>query len=72
MICVEGYKAFRGRIRVAPKCSVKPFEVEGDFLYIPQNRCWYGNGASFGEDIVSILCDFDCTETEGGRENECS
>lgn len=58
MIEVEGYKAFRGKIKVTPRCdSVPAFELEGEFLYKPDTQCWYGNGSSFAERIVEILED---------------
>lgn len=56
MIEVEGYKAFRGIMRVTPKCqNVVPFESKGDWLYKPDTKCWYGNGRSFSQDICEIL-----------------
>ena len=58
MICVEGYKAFRGTMRIAPKPrTVEPFELRGEWLYKPQYDCWYGCGQSFGADICEIVED---------------
>lgn len=58
MICVEGYKAFSGTIRIAPRNpSVKPFELSGNWLYKPDTGCWYGSGKSFCSEICEILED---------------
>lgn len=56
MIEVEGYRAFRGVMKITPKCeSVSPFELEGDWLFKPDFRCWYGCGKSFSEEICEIV-----------------
>ena len=56
MICVEGYKAFHGKMRIEPKSSyIKPFEVEGDWLYKPDTDCWYSGGSSYPANICSIV-----------------
>lgn len=57
MITVEGYKAFRGVLRVTPKSGAEPFELYGDFLYKPEYNCWYGRGRSFHESICEVLVD---------------
>ena len=58
MIKVEGFKAFRGVLKVTPKTDlVPPFEVEGEFLYNPENDCWYGCGRSFLAGICEIVRD---------------
>ena len=58
MIKVEGYKAFHGVMRITPKTKcVPPLEIEGDWLYKPEYKCWYGNGASYGEDICTVVSD---------------
>lgn len=58
MITVENYKAFHGVMRITPKTKcVPPLEVEGDWLYKPEYKCWYGNGASYGEDICTVVRD---------------
>ena len=60
MIKVEGYKVFRGVMKITPKTAkVKPFELEGDWLYKPDTDCWYGKGSSFSNDICEIVRDFD-------------
>lgn len=58
MITVENYKAFHGVMRITPKTKcVTPLEIEGDWLYKPEYKCWYGNGASYGEDICTVVRD---------------
>lgn len=55
-ICVEGYKMFRGTMKIRPKtASVPAFELTGDWLYKPETKCWYGKGSSFAEDICTIV-----------------
>ena len=56
MIKVDGYKAFRGVMKITPKCEgVPPFELEGDWLFKPEFKCWYGKGQSFPEEICEII-----------------
>ena len=55
IISVEGYKAFRGTMRITPKAAVPEFELSGDWLYKPDTGCWYGKGSSFPEDICTIV-----------------
>lgn len=58
MIQVEGYKAFRGTMCIAPKDTrFEPFELRGDWLYRPDTDCWYGCGRSFCADICEIVED---------------
>ena len=56
MIEVEGYKAFRGVMRIVPKSGlVEPFELEGNWLYNPMFDCWYGCGKSFLAKICEVV-----------------
>ena len=57
MICVEGYKAFKGILRISPKSDVAPFEIYSSWLYRPDTGCWYGCGRSFAEDICTVVCE---------------
>lgn len=57
MICVEGYKAFRGTMRITPINGAAPFELRGDWLYKPEHDCWYGCGRSFPAGICEIVED---------------
>lgn len=58
MINVEGYKMFRGAMRITPKCEgVEPFEIAGNWLYKPQYNCWYSGGRSFVADICEVVED---------------
>ena len=54
-IAVEGFKAFRGTMRITPKAAVPSFDLHGDWLYKPDTKCWYGKGSSFPEDICTIM-----------------
>lgn len=56
MICVEGYKAFRGTMKISPK-NMEPKFVLGDWLYKPEYDCWYGNGSSYPASICEIYID---------------
>lgn len=63
MIKVEGFKAFRGTMRIKPKGNkLKPFELNGEFLFNPSSCCWYGCGSSFCEEICEIVLDEDSKE----------
>ena len=56
VISVEGYRAFRGTMKIRPKtASVPSFELSGDWLYKPETDCWYGKGSSFASDICTIV-----------------
>lgn len=58
MIQVEGYKAFRGVMRITPTNPKFPQqEIYGDWLYKPQYDCWYGHGQSFMAEICEIVTD---------------
>ena len=61
MISSEGYKAFRGTMRITPVIPDKePFELTGDWLYKPEYKCWYGLCRSFPEDICTVVVDLTC------------
>lgn len=55
MIQVEGYRAFRGTMRITPKAAVPAFELTGDWLYRPDTGCWYGKGSSFAPEICTVM-----------------
>lgn len=57
MIEVEGYKAFKGIMKIIPVCKLLPFLLEGDFLYKPDTKCWYHKGSSYPEEICKIMED---------------
>lgn len=54
MICVEGYKAFRGKMRIIPRNGIDPFVIESDWLYNPEYDCWYGNCSSYPASVCEI------------------
>ena len=48
MICVEGFKAFRGTMKIIPEVpGIAPFTITGGWLYKPDTDCWYCNGQSY-------------------------
>lgn len=56
MLECEGYKMFKGILKVFPKSDkIKPFQLEGTFLYKPECDCWYGDGRSFAARICEII-----------------
>ena len=56
MICVEGYKAFRGEMKITPKNpAISPYTMTGDWLYKPDTDCWYGKGQSFPASICEPI-----------------
>jgi hypothetical protein len=58
MIIVEGYKAFRGVMKITPKNEkFLPFLVDSEWLYKPDTDCWYGNGRSYVSSICEIVKD---------------
>jgi hypothetical protein len=67
MIKVEGYRAFRGTMRITPKNGIKPFEITGDWLYKPEYKCWYGNGQSFVAECCEAVRDDSVPPGEKGK-----
>ena len=58
MIKVEGYKAFKGVMKITPKnTEFKPFLLEGEWLYKPDTDCWYGDSRSFCASICEVVED---------------
>ena len=58
MIEVEGYLMFRGIMRIVPRTDkVKPFELDGAWLYKPETGCWYCNGSSYSASICTVVED---------------
>jgi hypothetical protein len=56
MIIVDGYKAFRGTMRISPKNpAVPPYEKTCDWLYKPDSGCWYGGGRSFPAQVCEVV-----------------
>ncbi len=59
MIKVEGYKAFRGIMKIVPKrLGFEPFEIEGDWLYKPETDCWYDGSSSYPASICEVADDY--------------
>ena len=56
IICVEGYKAFKGVMRITPKnTNFQPYLLGGDWLYKPDTLCWYCRGCSFTKDVCEVV-----------------
>ena len=58
MIEVEGFKAFRGVMRITPinpKFSMT--SIFGDWLFKPEFNCWYCNGSSYAAEICEVVED---------------
>lgn len=60
MLEVEGYKMFKGTMRITPKnATIDSFTKRATWLYKPEYRCWYSNdGRSFSEEICTVEEDF--------------
>ena len=56
MLTCEGYKMFKGIMKIKP-ISIDPFEVEGTWLFKPEYGCWYCKGSSYSESICEIIVD---------------
>lgn len=58
MIKVEGYKMFKGVMKITPKNVLfQPFEIKGEWLYKPETGCWYCNGSSYSAGICTVVED---------------
>lgn len=56
MLTSEGYKMFRGWATIKPATDkVPPFTEYGTWLYKPDTQCWYVNGKSFADRIVTCI-----------------
>lgn len=65
MLTCEGYKMFFGRATITPVNMRGSFTVIGTWLYKPEYRCWYVNGESYPEEIVSSLVEMEPEEEDG-------
>ena len=54
LIIVEGYIAFRGRMRISTKTAPGYKDIVGDWLYKPETECWYCKGKSYPAEICVI------------------
>lgn len=55
MLECEGFRMFRGSALVTPACQVKPFRVQGTWLYRPDFDYWYVAGHSYSPKIISDI-----------------
>lgn len=54
MLECEGYKMLKGIGYIKPKSDkIIPFQVHGTWLYRPDTKCWYCNGSSYTEEIIT-------------------
>lgn len=51
MLTCEGYKMFKGVMRVG-ECA-----VDGVWLYKPEYNCWYNNGHSYPANVCTVIID---------------
>ena len=59
MLQCEGYRIFRGVMRVTPTNPKFPAQdIRGVWLYKPEYNCWYANGSSYDADICEIVEDY--------------
>ena len=59
MLKCEGYKMFKGLMRITPKNDAWPRHiVSATWLYKPEYKCWYGAGGSYSEEICEIVEDW--------------
>lgn len=50
----EGRKMFYGVMSIVPKTNaVKPFDIEGTWLYKLEYSCWYCKGSSYSAIIYA-------------------
>ena len=61
MIKVDGYKAFRGTMRInvmfPSGVITQSFDIYGDWLYKPEAECWYNKSSSYPKEICEIVKD---------------
>ena len=55
MIVVEGFKAFRGKMRITFDRGNSAHVIRGDWLYKPETKCWYCNGSSYPLRCCEVL-----------------
>ncbi len=52
----EGYQMFEGIMEIVPKTDkLRPFTVEGTWLFKPEYNCWYCKGSSYPSDICKVI-----------------
>ena len=54
MIEVEGFKAFRGSMRIY-KVFGDEMVIYGDWLFRPDTDCWYCSGDSYPADVCEVV-----------------
>lgn len=54
MISSEGFRAFRGTMRIVPINGNADFTVSGDWIYNPHQDTWYALGRSFPAECCRV------------------
>ena len=55
MIEVEGFKAFRGKMRIVLDRGNTALLIQGDWLYKPDTKCWYNCGVSYPAECCEVF-----------------
>ena len=55
MIEVEGFKAFRGKMKVHLPIFKEYTVIAGEWLYMPDQDCWYCRGRSYPGEFCEVL-----------------
>lgn len=55
MIEVEGFKAFRGSMRITFDRGNSADVIRGEWLYKPDTKCWYSGGISYPAKCCTVL-----------------
>ena len=55
IIEVEGFKSFRGKMRVDFPIFKESDIIAGDWLYKPNEECWYCGGNSYPAEFCEIV-----------------
>lgn len=55
MIEVEGFKAFRGSMRIVFDRGNSADVIRGGWLYKPDTKCWYNGGVSYPAKCCTVL-----------------
>lgn len=58
MLQCEGYKMFRGSMRIdAPRGEWNGRVISGVWLYKPEYDCWYCDGGSYPAEVMCLVED---------------
>ena len=57
MLDCEGYKMFKGSMKISPLNSKSSYLKTGVWLYKPDTKCWYCYGVSYPKEVCEIITD---------------